>query len=136
MVAANQIPPVTHDVSANKLQEMATMTKKERQDMLLNKLHLSGLDTWSPEVAEKACSLLAEYHIFSLEKHELGHTKAVKHKIVLQNPDTPQVDKVQENLKLMLNVTGCRTLINGGYELEMYSPCLSVQVVAMCTIPK
>ena len=42
------------------------------------------------EQAEKARSLLREYHdIFSLEKHDTGHTKAAKHKIVLKDPDTP-----------------------------------------------
>ena len=68
------------------------------------------------EQAEKACGLLREYHnIFSLEKHDMGHTKATKHKIVLKDPDTPpfkeqfrripppQVDEVREHLKLMLD---------------------------------
>ena len=68
------------------------------------------------EQAEKACGLLQEYHdIFSLEKHDMGHTKVTKHKIVLKDPDTPpfkehfhriqppQVDEVRENLKLMLD---------------------------------
>ena len=49
---------------------------------------LSGLDSWTPEVAAKACSLIAKYHdIFSLEKNEIGHTKAVEHKIALKDPD-------------------------------------------------
>ena len=68
------------------------------------------------EQAEKACGLLQEYHdIFSLEKHDMGHTKVTKHKIVLKDPDTPpfkehfcripppQVDEVREHLKLMLD---------------------------------
>ena len=68
------------------------------------------------EQAEKAHGLLREYHnIFSLEKHDMGHTKATKHKIVLKDPDTPpfkewfhripppQVDEVREHLKLMLD---------------------------------
>ena len=68
------------------------------------------------EQAENACGLLWEYHdIFSLEKHDMGHTNATKHKIVLKDPDTPpfkelfcripppQVDEVQEHLKLMLD---------------------------------
>ena len=68
------------------------------------------------EQAEKAHGLLREYHdIFSLEKHDMGHTKATKHKIVLKDPDTPsfkeqfrkvpppQVDEVKEHLKLMLD---------------------------------
>ena len=68
------------------------------------------------EQAEKVCGLLQEYrNIFSLEKHDTGHTKATKHKIVLKDPGTPpfkewfhripppQVDEVREHLKLMLD---------------------------------
>ena len=68
------------------------------------------------EQAEKAHSLLWEYHnIFSLEKHDMGHTNTTKHKIVLKDPDTPpfkecfhripppQLDEVREHLKLMLD---------------------------------
>ena len=68
------------------------------------------------EQAEKAHSLLREYHdIFSLEKHDMGHTNATKHIIVLKDLDTPpfkehfcripppQLDEVREHLKLMLD---------------------------------
>ena len=84
--------------------------------MLLKKLDLSGLEAWPEEQAEKACSLLKEYHdIFSLEKRNMGHTNATKHKIVLKDLDTlpfkehfyrilpPQLVKVREHLKLMLD---------------------------------
>ena len=59
---------------------------------------------------------MKEYHdIFSLEKHDTGHTKAAKHKIVLKDPDTPpfrerfhripppQLDEVCAHLKMMLD---------------------------------
>ena len=68
------------------------------------------------EQAGKAHSLLREYHdIFSLEKHDMGHTNATKHKIILKDLDTPpfkecfcrilppQLDEVREHLKLMLD---------------------------------
>ena len=61
-------------------------------------------------------SLLAEYHdLFSLEKNEIGCTKAAEHVIKLKDPDAapfkecfrrilpPQVDEVREHLKLMLD---------------------------------
>ena len=61
-------------------------------------------------------AVLKEYHdIFSLEKRDMGHTNATKHKIVLKDPDTqpfkehfrrippPQLDEVREHLKLMLD---------------------------------
>ena len=69
------------------------------------------------EQAEKVHGLLQEYYgIFSLEKHDMGHTKVIKHKIVLKDLDTPpfkerfccipppQLVKVREHLKLMLDV--------------------------------
>ena len=77
---------------------------------------MSGLEAWPEDQAGKARSLLKEYHdIFSLEKRDMGHTNATKHKIVLKDPDTlpfkerfcrilpPQLDEVREHLKLMLD---------------------------------
>ena len=82
----------------------------------MEKLDLVGLETWPEEEAAQARSLLKEYHdLFSLKKHEIGQTKAVTHKIILRDPDTPpfkgrfrrillpQVDEVREHLKLMLD---------------------------------
>ena len=40
---------------------------------MFEKQDLSGLESWPPELAESACSLLAEYRdIFSLESGKLG----------------------------------------------------------------
>ena len=116
MVAANQVPRVIDTISADKPKEQPTLTEAERQALLLDKLDLSGLEAWPTEQAEKGRGLLQEYHdIFSLEKHNMGHTNATKHKIVLKDPDTlpfkehfhrippPQLDEVREHLKLMLD---------------------------------
>ena len=116
MVAANLVPRVINTVSAKGPHPASTLTEAERQDLLLDKLDLSGLDTWPTEQAEKARGLLKEYHdIFFLEKQDMGHTKAAEHKIVLKDPDTPpfkerfhripppQLDEVREHLKLMLD---------------------------------
>ena len=116
MVTANAIPKVTHILLAEKPHEQSTLTKAERQELLLEKLDLTGLEAWPKKQAEKACSLLKEYHdIFSLEKHDMGHTKTTKHKIVLKDPDTPpfkvrfcripppQLDEVCAHLKMMLD---------------------------------
>ena len=116
MVAANQVPRVIDTISAERPKEQPTLTEAERQVLLLDKLDLSGLEAWPPEQTEKACGLLREYHdIFSLEKHDMGHTKVTKHKIILKDPDTPpfkerfcripplQVDEVRGHLKLMLD---------------------------------
>ena len=89
MVAANEVLKVTNLFSAEQTKEQSTLTEMERQDLLLEKLDLSGLEAWPQEQAEQAHSLLKEYHdIFSLEKRDMGHTNATKHKIVLKDPDT------------------------------------------------
>ena len=116
MVAANEVPKVTNLFSTEQTKEQSTLTEAERQDLLLEKLDLLGLEAWPEEQAAKAPSLLKEYHdIFSLEKCDMGHTNTTKHKIVLKDPDTPpfkerfrripppQLDKVREHLKLMLD---------------------------------
>ena len=117
MKSANQIPPVRVEaMAATKPQREKVMNKKARQEALLDKLNLSGLDSWPPDIAAKVCSLLAEYNdIFSLEKHEIGHTKAVKHKNCSQGSGGGpfkelfrrippiQVDEVREHLKLKLD---------------------------------
>ena len=113
MVAANEVPKVTNLFSTEQTKEQPTLSETERQDLLLEKLDLLGLEAWPQE---QACSLLKEYHdIFSLEKCDMGHTNATKHKIVLKDPDTPpfkerfrripppQLDEVREHLKLMLD---------------------------------
>ena len=116
MVAANQVPRVIDTISAERPKEQPTLTEAEQQVLLLDKLDLSGLEAWPTKQAEKACGLLWEYHdIFSLEKHDMGHTNVTKHKIVLKDLDTPpfkewfcripppQLDEVREHLKLMLD---------------------------------
>ena len=116
MVTANEVPKVTHLFSTEQKKEPPTLSETERQDLLLEKLDLSGLEAWPEEQAEQARSLLKEYHdIFSLEKRDMGHTNATEHKIVLKDPDTapfkecfrrilpPQLDEVREHLKLMLD---------------------------------
>ena len=90
MVAANQVPRVVDTISAERPKEQPTLKEAEQQVLLLDKLDLSGSEAWPTEQAEKAHGLLWEYHgIFSLEKHDMGHTKMTKHKIVLKDPDTP-----------------------------------------------
>ena len=116
MVTANKVPKVTNLFSAEQKKEQPTLSETERQDLLLEKLDLSGLEAWPQEQAEQAHSLVKEYHdIFSLEKRDMGHTNATEHKIVLKDPDTPpfkehfcripppQLDEVREHLKLMLD---------------------------------
>ena len=75
MVATNEIPKVTNLLSAEEPKEQPSLTKAERQNLLLEKLHLTGLEAWPEDQAEKACSLLKEYHdIFLLEKFVMWAT--------------------------------------------------------------
>ena len=122
MVSANIIPSVVGGVATPRTAvTQQTLSEEERQTKLFEKLDLSSLEPWTTEEAAKARSLLAENHdLFSLKKHEIGHTKTVKHRIVLQDPDAPpfrerfcrilppQVDKVREHLKLMLDAGAIR----------------------------
>ena len=89
MVATNEIPKVTNLLSAEKPKEQPTLMEMERQDLLLEKLDLTGLEAWPKDQVERAHSLLKEYHDILLEKCDVGHTKAAKHKIVFKDPNTP-----------------------------------------------
>ena len=116
MVAANEVPKVVELPFTKEPNESSSLPEAERQELLLEKLDLTGLEAWPKDQAEKAWILLKEYHnIFSLEKQDMGHTKATKHKIVLKDPDTPpfkerfcripppQLDEVRAHLKMMLD---------------------------------
>ena len=117
MVTANMIPPADLSSSPVKTSDVGQMSEEERQRMLFEKLDLSGLESWEAKAAKQARSLLAEYHdLFSLEKNEIGRTKAAEHVIELKDPDAapfkewfrrilpPQVNEVREHLKLMLDM--------------------------------
>ena len=121
MVTANVIPPADLGSSPGKTSDSGRMSEEERQRMLFEKLDLSGLKTWDAKAAKQARSLLAEYHdLFSLEKNEIGRTKAAEHVIELKDLDAapfkerfrrippPQVDEVREHLKLMLDAGAIR----------------------------
>ena len=69
--------------------QMPKLTVKQRQEKLFEELDLSGLESWPPELAASAQSLLAKYHnIFSLDPSELGCTHSSEHVIKVTN-DTP-----------------------------------------------
>ena len=86
---------------------------RQRRGKLFDELDLSGLDSWAPELAEKACQLLAEYHdVFLLDPVELECTHSTEHTIKVTD-DTPfkehfrqipppMVEEVRSHLKEML----------------------------------
>ena len=121
VVTANLIPPADLSSSPVKTPDMGHMSKEERQQMLFEKVDMSVLESWDSKVAKQAKSLLPEYHdLFSLEKNEIGRTKVAEHIIELKDPDAapfkewfrrilpPQVDKVREHLKLILDAGAIR----------------------------
>ena len=89
------------------------LTVRQRHGTLFDKLDLGGLDSWTPELADTAHQLLAEYHdVFSLDPAELGCTHSMEHIIKVtdntpfkewfrQNPP-PLVEEVRNLLKQML----------------------------------
>ena len=65
------------------------LTVRQRHGKLFDKLDLSSLDSWTPELADAACWLLAKYHdVFSLDQAELGCTHSTDH-IIKVTDDTP-----------------------------------------------
>ena len=62
---------------------------RQRHGKLFDKLDLSGLDSWTPELAVAAHWLLAEYHnVFSLDPAELDCAHSTEH-IIRVTDDTP-----------------------------------------------
>ena len=56
------------------------LTVRQRHGKLFDELDLSSLDSWTPELVDKACQLLAKYHnVFSLDPAELGCTHSTEH---------------------------------------------------------
>ena len=65
------------------------LTIRQRHGKLFDKLDLSGLASWAPELVDKAHQLLTEYHdVFLLDLAELGCTHSTKHTIRVTD-DTP-----------------------------------------------
>ena len=89
------------------------LTIRQRHGKLFDELDLNGLDLWAPELADKACQLLAKYHdVFLLDLVEVGCTHSTKHTIKVTD-DTPfkeqfrwipplMVEEVRDHLREML----------------------------------
>ena len=94
-VVANLVPgpPMESQLQegANETQDPHTpkLTVRQMHGKLFDKLDLSGLDSWPPELTDAICHLLAEYHnVFSLDPMELGCTYSTEHTIKVAD-DTP-----------------------------------------------
>ena len=88
-------------------------TVRQRHGKLFDKLYISSLESWTQELVDAACQLLAKYHdVFSLDLAELGCTHSTEH-IIKVTDDTPfkelfrwippsMVEEVRNHLKEML----------------------------------
>ena len=95
MVAGNEVPEmVMAEGTVGALQthqwakeDHVRFSVEDWRKLLLERLELSGLDSWMEENKEKGLNLLAQYHnIFTLEDGEMGCTKAAEHKIEVTDP--------------------------------------------------
>ena len=94
-VMVTQIPELPMQIGSTEVSEkghgcqMPKLAMQQWQEKLFKALDLSRLESWPPELAEAAMSLLAKYHnVFSLESSELSCTHSTKHVIKVTN-DTP-----------------------------------------------
>ena len=93
--------PVPRPPKGEKLQERAGkshdphtpgLTVRQRHGKLFDELDLSGLDLWTPELADTAHQLLAKYHdMFSLDLAELSCTHSTEH--IIKVTDDPLLKK-------------------------------------------
>ena len=82
------------------------LTIRQRHGKLFDELDLRGLDSWAPELADKAHQLLAKYHdIFSLDPVELGCTHSNEHTIKVTD-DTPFKEHFRRIPPLMVEEVG------------------------------
>ena len=94
-------------------------SQRTSKHWLLDKLDLSGIEGWSPELQERAKSLFMEHQdSFSKNDMDLGRTDLVKHNIILTDPQPfkdrfrsipPQLyEEVRAHLKEMLDIGAIR----------------------------
>ena len=98
--------PVPELPKGEKLEEKAGMfhsspthvlTVRQRHGKLFDKLDLSGLDSWTPELVDTAHQVLAKYHdMFSLDLAELGCTHSTEH-IIKVTDNTPFKNGLDES---------------------------------------
>ena len=105
--------------TTNPMKEKVDSSPSQTGDWLLEKLDLSGMSKWPPDLQAKAKTLLLSYSdIFSKDEMDLGKTDLVKHHIALTNY-TPFKDKyrripphlyeeVRSHLKEMLDLGAIR----------------------------
>ena len=97
-VEANQVVPlfddplergdvcegITEDITKGSQSEDLTKEKGKRTSKILEKLNLTGIESWTEQQQCSVKKLLEEYqHLFALNLKELGKTSLVQHEIRL-----------------------------------------------------
>ena len=75
---------VTEGITKESQSEDLTKEKGERMSKILEKLDLTGIESWTEQQQCSVMKLLEEYqHLFALNLKELGKTSLVQHEIRL-----------------------------------------------------
>ena len=106
---------ITEDITKGNQSEDLTKEKGKRRSKILEKLDLTGIESWTEQQQCSVKKLLEKYqHLFSLNLKELGKTSLVQHEIRLSN-NTPfkeryrripphQYEEVRKHLQEMLDI--------------------------------
>ena len=106
---------ITEDITKRSQSEDLTKEKDKRMSKILEKLDLTGIESWTEQQQCSVKKLLEEYqHLFALHLKELSKTSLVQHEIRLTN-NTPfmeryrripphQYEEVRKHLQEMLDI--------------------------------
>ena len=77
---------VTGNINRESQFENFTKEKNKRMSKILEKINLTGIESWTEQQQYLVKKLLEEYqHLFALNLKELGRTSLVQHEIKLSN---------------------------------------------------
>ena len=111
----NACEEITRDVTKESKSRDSPKEKNERMPKILEKLDLTGIESWTKQQQSSVRKLLEEYqHSFALNLKELGRISLVQHEIKL-NDKTPfkeryrripphQYEEVRKHLQEMLEI--------------------------------
>ena len=112
---------VTENINRESQSEDLTKKRGKRMSKILEKIDLTGIESWTEQQQYSVKKLLEEYqHLFALNLKELGKTSLVQHEIKLSN-NTPfkeryrriplhQYEEVRKHLQEMLDIGAiCRS---------------------------
>ena len=111
----NACEEIARDVTKESKSRDSPKEKNERMSKILEKLNLTGIESWTKQQQSSVRKLLEEYqHLFALNLKELGRTSLAQHETKL-NDKTPfkeryrripphQYKEVRKHLQEMLEI--------------------------------